>query len=484
MPTLVTARDGDTLCGIAMEKGFLNCDPLRAEAANAPFLTRALRAGDVVTVPDKAGKTTNHTTSQIHRFVKKNSPPVSIRIVHGSPDKKYLEDDTVNTLNIANYVPDAGGLQGLRTAGNTFPTGFGFNRLGHEDLDSFKVEVVDPAASGTVHVKLEALRPFYRADGTIDHHDTFAGVADEADRRIDALECKQVTTGHVAFRSRYLRLVADKVDHINNDQYLLVTDMADVGDPKVEILDQNVRASYVVQSCNAASNKCQVTFTAEVNRGRAFDVAIRVMRAAPTGVIETVPGGPGDDGIVKLADFRKRMQTFVRRVWAQSHIKPNIVTLQTMDLPSDSITVSDGTGLPARGNQTGSAAPGQVGFTVSVQRFGGLASTVHVVAPFNIPAGSTPLQTANLIKARIDALPGLTATASINNPETGDPDGSCDVFIRDAQNGRITITNMNANQDQDQAVIATSLGMTIHFRNADDNYHVGHPEQRTLVKQL
>ena len=479
MPKLVTAHDGDTLCGIAMGNGFLNCDPLRADGANAAFLNRALAAGDVVTVPDIAPKTTPHATTQIHKFLKKNSPPVSIRIVHGSPDKKYLEDSTIRTLNVANYVPDAGGLQGQA---NAFPTGFGFSKLGDEDLDSFKVEVVDPAASGIIKAKLEALQPVYKPDGTIDRHQPFTS-ADAADRRIDDLECNQVTTGHVAFRSRYLRLVVDKIDKLNK-QYLMVTDMVAAGDPKVEILDQNVRATYVVQECNAASNKCQVTFDAEIARGKAFDAAVRVMRAAPTGVVETVEGGPGDNGSVKLADMRKRMQTFVRRAWAQAHVKPKIVTLQTMDLPSDMITASDATGLPAKGNQLGTAIPGQVGFTLSVQRFGGPANSTHVIAPFNIPAGTTPENTAKLIKAKIEAFPGLTATPSINHPEFGDPDGSCDLLISDSQKGRITITNMNANQDEDQKVAAVGLTMTVQFRNSNDDYHAGHPEERCLIKQL
>jgi len=482
VPKLVTAQDGDTLCGIAMDNGFLNCDPLRAEAANAPFLNRPLAAGDVVTVPDIVVKKSDHTTSQIHKFLKKNSPPVSIRLVHGSPDKPYLQDDTLTALNISNYPTDKGGLEG----NHAFPTGFGFNPDGHADEDTFKIEIVDPSAGGTLFANMEALRPFYRPDHTVDHHDTFAGVSDADDRKTVAVHCKQVSSGHVAFRSAYLRLVADQIDNISQ-QTLLITDAVDAGLPEIEILDQKVRATYVVKACNAAGDaKCKVTTDVPLAAGRAFDLAVRVMRATPTGVVETNPGGPGDDGIVKLADIRKRVQTFVRRCWAQSHIKPNLVTLQTMDLPSDMITVADTTGLPARGTQDAAAVPGQIGFTLSVQRFGGGSNSVHNIVPFSVPAGSTPQQTAALIQQSVQGIPGVTATVSPNPPEVGDPDGSCDVLFREASGGRITITNLTplASQDADQKVAAIGLTMVVNRRNADDNYHVGHPEQRNLVKSL
>src|SRR5262249_43990495 len=51
-----------------------------------------------------------------------------------------IEDTTLTELNVSNYVTDQGGLQGNQK----FPTEFGFHQFGHEDEDSFKVEVVDP----------------------------------------------------------------------------------------------------------------------------------------------------------------------------------------------------------------------------------------------------------------------------------------------------------------------------------------------------
>ena len=78
MPKTVLARTGDTLCGLAIDAGFLDCGPLRAEAANSGLLARALSDGDLVTIPDLALKTTSKATDQRHKFVKKNSPPISL----------------------------------------------------------------------------------------------------------------------------------------------------------------------------------------------------------------------------------------------------------------------------------------------------------------------------------------------------------------------------------------------------------------------
>ena len=51
MPTKVTAQSGNCLCGIAVDAGFLNCQPLRDLPENAAFLNRDLIDGDEVTVP-------------------------------------------------------------------------------------------------------------------------------------------------------------------------------------------------------------------------------------------------------------------------------------------------------------------------------------------------------------------------------------------------------------------------------------------------
>src|SRR5687767_26066 len=103
MPTQATAQDGDCLCGLAMNAGFLDCGPLRALGENAGLLARALVAGDVVTIPDLAPELMDKSVDKLHKFKKKNSPPVSIRFVHGSPNLPYLQDLETTLLHVSNY---------------------------------------------------------------------------------------------------------------------------------------------------------------------------------------------------------------------------------------------------------------------------------------------------------------------------------------------------------------------------------------------
>jgi hypothetical protein len=172
---------------------------------------------------------------------------------------------------------------------------------------------------------------------------------------------------------------------------------------------------------------------------------------------------------------------FCRRHWAQCITKFRIVLLRTVDLPSDMLTVSDATGNLALGLSAG-GAPGVVGFTINVQRFDGTNFGPINVPPVTVLPGATPDATANLIKAAIEQTPGLTATVSVNPAEVGDPRGSADILIRDAGGGRITITNLTAQAQQDtqQVVAVNSVGLAFNIRNALADYHVGHPDERNL----
>ena len=74
-------------------------------------------------------------------------------------------------------IPDGGEVRVRghvmgRDGRQAMPTGFGFDRHGDADLDTFKVEVVDPGAGNdTVDVTVQALKPRYAADGSIETDD-------------------------------------------------------------------------------------------------------------------------------------------------------------------------------------------------------------------------------------------------------------------------------------------------------------------------
>jgi hypothetical protein len=183
VPTVVTANDGDTLCGLAIDAGFVDCQPLRDEPQNQgkDFLNRpSLKAGDVVVIPDKKIKQHDKSTNTKNVFVKRTAPKVSIRFVHGSRNRPYLQDLTLPALEISNYETNLAGTNGR----SPLPAGFGFHPDGDADPDSFKVEVVDPAAGGSVTVVLEALKPVYKPDSSIDHHEEFSG-AQAANRKVN-----------------------------------------------------------------------------------------------------------------------------------------------------------------------------------------------------------------------------------------------------------------------------------------------------------
>ena len=494
----VVAQEGDTLCTLAIGAGYRDCLPLRALPANAAFLNGRLSPGDIVTIPLVNPSPNPGDTDRVHRFVRRLRL-VGIRFVHGSPTLPFDQDPSLPELNISNYVTTEAGLSSVaRPHGSAaFPPDAAFHQDAHVDSDAFKIEVLEtrPPGGGPT-VVLEAIRPTYDAAANLTGHTDFTG-ADLAARSLNSPTTRMTAR---RFRTPYLRLVIDTVDQAALPaQTLLTTDMTGAADPQVEILHQNVRATYTVHDCPAApaANRCRVVAELPVNRGRTASLSVKILRTVPSGVVENTSGGPGDNGIVLIADIRNRILTHVRRHWAQAHVRFRVLRLQVVDPPSDIITVADRTGqraLGANGNFTG---PGQIGFTLNVQRFGGAANSVHVVPPITYPSpanpgADTPADTANLIIAAINALPGLSARPSRNNPEVGSFDGSVDILIRDALGGRVTITNMTAvaNQDTFQQISSAGVGangagiINIQIRNALTNIHVGHPEQRALCKQL
>jgi len=467
-----------------MAAGFQNCQVLRDDPANSAFLNRPLQAGDAVTIPDTDPSEQAGSTDATHNFQAINSPPVSIRFVHGSPGKAFADDDTLATLNISNYVTTKGGASGT----HAFPAGFGFNADGDADPDAFKVEVVDPQGGGTAHVILEALQPVYRQDPStqvVAPVDWVPFQGAEHDRRKLEFDCQHASA--TRYRSQYLRLVVDD-DAGNSDkqalpaQTLLVTDLADglgTGDPTdndtLEILDQQVRASYAIPRCPAAApNQCTVTAQAPIGDDRQrIRIAIHIFRANV---------GDGDTGLGGLTEqmVRKRALRWFRRVYAQAGMAPRFVAPEVdfLDPPEDNMLVlSNESGLPTLGGST-------LSFTLSTSPAPAGGPPDPVVS---IPLGAllSPGDVGALVQNAMPA--GFQAQVFQNPSAFNAADGSCDVLITRTDGQRVSIQNETTDDFSMTVTVArvnlAAVAMSTGDNTRDNNLIiVCTPEHRRVVR--
>jgi hypothetical protein len=459
LPKTVLAHNGDTLCNLAINEGFFNCQALRDESANAGLLNRPLQDGDTVTIPDLRSRDAKVATDKVHRFVRKNAPPVSIRFVHGSPAKHYLDDAALPLLKVSNYRTDRGG----RNRQQGFSDQFEFHADADQDGDTFKVEVVDPAAGGSVNVILEARRPIFAPDGTVLRHDTFDGVPDAGQRRLDPLACKKVRSG-VAYRSKYLRLVVDTGDkHARTHQTLLTADLVDAGDEQVEILDQRVRATYLLPRCPASGlGKCRAIDEKDVGSDKLrAKLAVHILRVSRSGA-----------GVSTIDQARRSCLKYIREVYAQANMSVSLVALiREVPPPKNMFAIANGNGRTAAGNgvirvrvRIDDAFDQEVGITTNV--------------------GDDPIDTANALADAINAqLPaGLgQAVASENPPLVGQAIGSADVLVGDPLTQRIRLNVLTKGDPRHPVKVGRINSTTIlEFDNNDS--HVGTIEERVLVK--
>lgn len=479
MPTVVNANDGDTLCGLAIDAGFVDCQPLRDEPQNKgkEFLSRAsLKQGDVVVIPDKKVKQESKGTNAQHVFVKKTAPAVSIRFVHGSPGKKYRTDDTLLFANVSQLQTDKGG----NAADRPFPDQFEFQQPGHEDRDTLKVEVVDPAAGGSVQAVLQALKPVYKADGTVDHNVEFTGA--ELNKRKLQVDCKKVRSG-VAYRSKYLRLVSDEADHDGTvgpvaangfappagspkpAQTLLVTDMTDQGEPQVEILDQLVRATYVVQRC-PGSPKCAATATISVGS----DSDPRKPRNKIRIAVHVLKSTVGGAGIVSIPNAERRIHKWMRRVLAQVGLSPKLAQpVRLVDPVENMVAVGDPNGALAAGD-------GQFGFRLNAP-----GKPSQVIGPINPSANDSTATTANALAALVAA--PYSARVSANPARFVDPVGfsATDIIITEASGAHVSIDQL-VSSDSNQTLTVARPVVTNLQSWGGNNFVVGNPDQRAIIK--
>ncbi len=470
MPKKVNAKPGETFCNIAAGCGFLNCDPLRILpenqrllADNTVFDDGAFIKEAAVTVPDLEIKEEKKASENRWRFQLVTSPPVSIRYVHGSPDKPYREDFTTAILNVSNIRTNRGGANG----NVAFPAGTRFDQAGHADIDAFKIEIVDPGAGGTVRSMLQAMKPAIRPDGTVDpgRHEPFAGA--ELARRRNEITLRQVPS-NVCFRSPYLRLVVDDADKASvAAQTLLTTDMADGAegdDDKVEILDQLVKASYENSRC-AQAPKCKVSTAAPIGSAR---LKVRVA----VHILQGITGAP-----VTPVQVRRRVLNYVRQLYAQADMTVKILEpIRSVPLPANMLAIANGAGRRARGG-------GLIRVRIRIDDLAGVLPAVDVEAAITTVANDLPIATANALAAAISAVvPGGTKVAASENPPlVGQVIGSADVIVGDPLTQRIRL-NILDNGDVRHPVRICQLTSARVTDFGGDDSHVGTRDERVLVK--
>jgi len=464
MATKVKAKMGDTLCNIAHLHGFGDCTPLRSDPANAFVLNRAdfpgeVFEGDEITVPDLQAKEESGGTEQQHKFVKRANA-VTIRYVHGSPTIPYLQDSTVSTLNISKYTADrAGGPDGSRPLPNDSVRLF--HADGHNDPDTFKVELTDIRGSGNLDVEIEPLRPKYDASGKVIGHEPFPGAIKDA-RKLKTIATKQGSSK--AFRTCYLKLVTDEEDQGKiPKQSVLVADMHDDGDSKVEILDQLVKASYEIKTC-PGSPKCKASVTAPIGTDRRrLRVKVHVLNQAP-----------GDPPIVTLDAAEMRVFKWLRRCYAQAGLAPKLIeAVVAVDPPANLVSIANDSGVTAAGD-------GTLGFTIHSD-----AEPDQVVGPITPNAGDTPLQTANRLAAEVKA--PYSARVSQNPARFVDPvdQRSADIVITEASGSRVEIDTELSNDSRQTLTVGVVDPINFEswaFPAGNNNWNVGSLMQRTVLK--
>jgi len=474
MAKTVVAKSTDTLCGIAIREGFLNCNPLRAQEANKAYRTRELLAGDKVFVPDLRKKEEGRPTTDTHRFKRKRWPEPSLRFVRGSKTRVAAADATLTFLNISNFVTNQAGTSGTAA----FPNGYSFHADADADPDTFKVEVVSPDGGAKIKVLLEALKPVYKADGTVEKWELFSGA--EYAARKNEVELVPTKSDAKRYRSRYLRLVSDEADAAAVPaQTLLVTTMSDglAGErDKVEILDQHVRASYKLPGCKAAAPVCTVRAQLPVGEDRKrCRIAIHVFRVAPGGALVA--------GLTNRA-LRLRVLKWFRRAYAQANIAPKFdgPGIEVLDPPwANMIAIANPHGSRTLG-LSAAGTTSTISFDLGGVSQGAVLDWFHDTSvTVNLKPNMTPKAVCDAINAALPA--GYRGRVFPNARKFNDLDPSCDIVITKAD-GTITVVRNEATTDLVLAGAGNLAVARVNLVNVDDSDADSEPTTPELRKIL
>lgn len=473
----ITAQLGDSFCTLASMRGFGDCKPLRNHAANAAIKNKALEPGEEVYIPDLVERVDSAPTEKKHIFVRALTF-AEIRFVHGSRDKPFPDDSTLTSLEISNYRTDRAGTGG----GDAFagPDVWKFHDPSDKDPDAFKVEVTDNrTGDAKLDVVLEALHPIY-VGGVVTGHDlNWSSAAETAKRRLEIKVHKATPLPDQRFRSAYLRLVVDEKDQTERKkQTLLVTD-DQPNEEQVEILDQKVRATYIIKTCPiGGAAQCRVVAEAPIGSNRRrIKLSVGILR-------RNAGDATGFNGITE-ANLHHRVFRWFRRVYAQANMAPKLVGLgiKLIDPPDrNMVTVSDISGAPAHGVTSGGASPSRMSFKITSDR--GVTKNVSIDIPRapNPAARLKPSDVAALLIAQIsdadfDATP-FDNPASIGFSKTRN---STDVLVKDKAGGKVTISDV-INTDRGANLRLATLNLNRYPDESNADYEYGSRHARQLLR--
>ena len=481
MPKQYTAKQGDSLCIIAIRKGgFLDCNSLRNAPENSAFENKQINKGETVTIPDKEEKQETEKDKKKHKHKKKNSPIPSIRFVHGSEHTAYPNEISVDVLQVSSYPTDKGGPTpiGNQNWPNPFPSTYGFDAKADIDKDTFKIEVIDPgvaSATDTVKVRIEVLKPKYTPEGTITYESFDPSETDTSKCKIIDLECKRVAAKSVRFRSKYLRLVVDSDDFAGAPgQTLLVPDIADGTDgdrDKVEILDQQVLAEYDLSSCpkkGTAAAKCIVHEQLPIGEnGRKKRVKM---------VIHILRNGRDGPGVVTIEKAQKACLQYIRQMYAQAELSVKLIApkVQLIQPPKNMIVIDNRTGHQANGG-------GAIRIRIKID-------TIEKTLDYTTGRKDSPYKTAKKMTEKIKNLfvadfPALKVQPSSNPPiKPLKYQRSADILVGNPQTQEIELVLLSQNDSKhifEIGIINTTN--VAEFAGPDPDY-VGTIDERILIK--
>ena len=477
----IKAQLGDSFCTLAAMRGFADCQPVRNHASNAAIGNKLLEPGMEVYIPDLVERQDSAPTEKLHVFVRQTQF-AAIRFVHGSQNLDFAADATVNQLAISNYRTDRAGPNGSDAFAPE--NHWRYHEASHADPDAFKVEVTDNrSAAANVDIVLEALHPIY-VGGAVTGHDLNWSSAAEADaRRLETRGFQATPLPDQRYRSPYLRLVTDERDKAERKKQTLLVSDDQPNEEQVEILDQRVRASYIIPSCPIGGDaKCRVVAEAPVGTNRKrIKLCVGIIRA-------NAGDATGARGITE-ANIRHRVFRWLRRAYAQANMAPKLVGpgIRLLDPPDRNLlVVSDIHAGRAHGVTSAGASPSRMSFTLTTDRGGGVTHSKPVAisiprAP-NPGARLEPEAVANLIAAQVNdadfEAKVFKNAASIGFAKTRI---SADILIKDKAGGKVTISEVR-NTDRNASLKIGTLNIQRWPDEGNAEYEYGTRHCRQLLR--